>query len=35
MPMNSTQTVIEGDAVEEMRKMDENSIDAIVCDPPY
>jgi DNA modification methylase len=33
MPMDSR--VIQGDAVEEMRKMDENSIDAIVCDPPY
>jgi DNA modification methylase len=22
-----------GDCIEEMRKMDENSIDAVVCDP--
>ncbi len=35
MPMNSKHSVIQGDSVEEMRKMDENSIDAIVCDPPY
>jgi DNA modification methylase len=27
--------VILGDCVEEMKKLDENSIDSIVCDPPY
>jgi site-specific DNA-methyltransferase (adenine-specific) len=27
--------IIHGDCVEEMKKMDEASIDAVVCDPPY
>lgn len=29
------QTIIHGDCLIEMRKMADNSIDAIVCDPPY
>jgi predicted methyltransferase len=33
MPMSQNWNVIEGDCVEEMAKMDECSIDAIVCDP--
>ncbi len=31
----STQTMIHGDCLEEMRKMDDNSIDFIVTDSPY
>jgi len=27
--------IITGDCVEQMARMDEASIDAIVCDPPY
>jgi len=28
-------TIIQGDCIEEMRKLDENSVDAIITDPPY
>lgn len=31
----STQTMLHGDCLEEMRKMADNSIDFVVCDPPY
>lgn len=31
----STQTMIHGDCLDEMRKMADNSIDFVVCDPPY
>ena len=31
----STQTMIHGDCLEKMREMTDNSIDFIVCDPPY
>ena len=27
--------LIRGECVEEMAKMPENSVDAVVCDPPY
>jgi len=27
--------IIWGDCVEKMREMEPNSVDAIVCDPPY
>lgn len=27
--------LLHGDCVEEMKSMEENSVDAIVCDPPY
>lgn len=33
--MDSKPKVICGDAIEEMEKFPENSIDAIVTDPPY
>lgn len=28
-------TIIHGDCIEEMRKLDAESVDAVVCDPPY
>ena len=28
-------TIIHGDCLEELKKLDDNSIDAVVCDPPY
>ena len=28
-------TIIQGDCIEEMRKFPDNSIDSIICDPPY
>ena len=27
--------IIHGDCLEELKKLDDNSIDAVVCDPPY
>lgn len=27
--------IIEADCIEAMREMDEESVDAVVCDPPY
>ncbi len=33
MPVSRNLRVIVGDCVEEMAKMEENSIDAVVCDP--
>ena len=28
-------TIIHGDCLEELKKLDDNSIDAVICDPPY
>ena len=33
--MEKQYKLIHGDCIEEMKKMDSNSVDAIVCDPPY
>lgn len=30
-----TNVIILGDCIDEMKKLDENSIDAIITDPPY
>lgn len=30
-----TATILHGDCIEEMAKLDEASVDAVVCDPPY
>ena len=30
-----TNKIIQGDCIEEMKKLPENSVDAIVTDPPY
>ncbi len=27
--------LIQGDCIEEMKKMDDNSVDCVICDPPY
>ena len=27
--------IIHGDCLEELKKLEDNSIDAVVCDPPY
>ena len=27
--------IIKGDCIEELKKLDENSVDAIITDPPY
>ena len=27
--------IIHGDCLEELKKLDDNLIDAVVCDPPY
>jgi len=31
----TTRKLIKGDCLIAMKKMDDNSVDAIVCDPPY
>ena len=31
----TTDRIINGDCIKVMAEMDENSIEAIVCDPPY
>ena len=28
-------TIIHGDCLEELKKLDDNSVDAVICDPPY
>ena len=28
-------TIIHGDCLEELKKIDDNSVDAVICDPPY
>lgn len=28
-------TIIHGDCLEELKNLDDNSIDAVICDPPY
>ena len=27
--------IIHGDCLEELKKLDDSSVDAVVCDPPY
>ena len=33
--MAMSTTIIHGDCLEELKKLEDNSIDAVVCDPPY
>ncbi len=35
MSMKKTNKIIQGDCIEEMKKLPENSVDAIITDPPY
>jgi len=31
----SENKIIQGDCIEELKKLEENSVDAIITDPPY